>query len=82
MANNDLRSTVASSLSKMKFDFSQPDEMRYNTLEEITEQQAQQTDYQIDNDNAKTQSSYLKFSFYQKYFNVNSKDVLYRYNLS
>jgi hypothetical protein len=59
--------TLETSLSKMKYDFSQTDiNNRYDNLTEQSD------------DNEKNKSSYFKFEFYQKYFNVNTNDVLYR----
>ncbi len=68
MASNDLRHTVESSLKQMKYDFSQ-NELRYATLDEIAEQ---------NQDEIEKKSSYWRFEFYQKYFDVNTTDVLYR----
>jgi hypothetical protein len=59
--------TLETSLSKMKYNLSQNDiNNRYDNLTEQSE------------DNQKNKSSYFKFEFYQKYFNVNTNDVLYR----
>lgn len=75
MANNSFAATIETSLSRMKYDFaSNSDDLKYNTLEEISGQQ--QLDAPINENNNK--SSYFKLEFYQKYFNVNTSDVFYR----
>ena len=68
MANSDLRHTAESSLKQFKYDFS-PNELRYDTLDELAEQ---------NQDKLEKKSSYLRFEFYQKYFDVNTTEVLYR----